>query len=206
MDFNFIFTIAFSSFTGTLGLLFNGYILFVLLWERRIRTPNQLLLLHLASVDIIFCVVILVGNISLSSLSGVTHNEMDGNQLQSLVFHVQGFLWSSMPIILIWSVCGLSCDRYMAISSPLEYNTIFNTKKAGIFIVFSWILAILMSLPPVFNVCSYKFSLPRVSTTLVCSIKSPLEIGFVVTYWILALLLPLLIILLCNLYILSIAR
>lgn len=42
---------------------------------------------------------------------------------------VCGFLVGFLRPVAVWTVCGLNCDRYYAISAPLHYGSLISPKK-----------------------------------------------------------------------------
>ncbi|XP_053203684.1 nuclear pore complex protein DDB_G0274915-like [Panonychus citri] len=313
-----------SAFAATSGLLFNGYILSVLIWQKRIQNANNLFLLNLAIVDILFCLTVLFGNTSLSiaigsnlstsisspslSSSELTstastetiisssssssqqsllpddefkstdsiilnqqssssypdpltlsdqlirqklHSPLSSDQLSddigisivptftqdeilspspsssstpppwiiypkplsllSLVTNFQGYLWTAFPIIFVWTVAGLTIDKYIAISSPLHYSRLITTRKATIALATSWLMGLTLAFPPLIpssTGCSYTYSLYRSSATITCDTSTYPWFGlvYIVIYILFSILLPLLAITICNFHILLIAE
>ena len=153
--------VACTAIAASVGLALNGYILLVLLWQRRFQTANHLLLIHLAIVDIFFCFVILLGNTPLS----LVHE----HQVPKALGVFQGVLWSVLPAVLAWTICGLSCDRYVAICAPFKYTKLVSSRRAIYFIIIVWSSALCFALTPIlFDVCNYQLSEPSASFTIVC--------------------------------------
>lgn len=190
----FTFYVISSTIASGIGIIFNGYILFVLLWHRSLQTANNVLLLHLAFVDSFYCVVILVSNSVVTSFT------------DSRICDTFGFIWTLLPMVVVWTVCGLSCDRYAAISSPLHYSRLVNSKKAVYFAAVSWFLGSVLALPPFIGICRYDYRDARLYCAASCRSGNILETSYVIIYTILSVILPLLIILISNLHILMIAR
>ena len=339
-----------SAFAATSGLLFNGYILSVLIWQKRIQNANNLFLLNLAIVDILFCLTVLFGNTSLSIfigsnlsslpssslsspilvltslstssspiISGSSNSEqnsfqstveqeqpppppwiLDGHgnlnqinkpsytdalisnselvkqrvdlsqssrapssneqtdspfelpntisadvspsilptasegetisaassssispsssswiivptpfSLLSLVTNFQGYLWTAFPIIFVWTVAGLTIDKYIAISFPLHYSRLISTRRATLAPLMAWLMGLTLAFPPLLSAgCSYTYSLYRSSATITCDTSSYPWFGlvYIVIYILFSILLPLLAITICNFHILLIAE
>lgn len=85
-------------------------------------SANNILLLHLGIVDSILCMLFLI--FSLPSIA-----KSDGAVVFEAICSVHGFLLTLMHPIALWTICCLNCDRYYAISAPLHYSAIVNTKK-----------------------------------------------------------------------------
>lgn len=108
--------------SSSAGLVFNGFILLVLLWQKRIHTANHLLLLHLAVVDTLFCFLILLVNTSIASIDP---ESLDDELQQPL--RLQGVAWTVLPAVLIWTICGMSIDRYATVCYPFTHKTLVSS-------------------------------------------------------------------------------
>lgn len=104
-------------------LIFHFYLssFYVFLFSFQV-SANNILLLHLGIVDSILCMLFLI--FSLPSIA-----KSDGAVLFEAICSVHGFLLTLMHPIALWTICCLNCDRYYAISAPLHYSAIVNTKK-----------------------------------------------------------------------------
>ncbi|XP_077551459.1 uncharacterized protein LOC144165217 [Haemaphysalis longicornis] len=190
-----------TSLAATVGLVLNAYILVVLLWQRQFRTANSLLLLHLAFVDSLFCLLVLASNAAFGALGNVSAAAV----VASGACHVQGALWASVPAVAVWTLCGLSCDRYAAIASPLHYSRLVNTRRTCAFLAASWLVAAASALPPLLGVCPYGYGSARCVCVAACA-EGPVGLGYALAYVWLALLFPASLIAACNLQVLLIAR
>lgn len=84
----------------------------------QVATANNLLVLHLGAVGA------LLGALSLS-----------GWAAGGAVCTIGGYLHTLLHPVALWTVCGLNCDRYCAISAPLHYAALVNPKKVIIIFV-----------------------------------------------------------------------
>lgn len=75
-------------------------------------------------VESVLCIVFFVFSIPLLIKSDEV---VTGPAICSLY----GFFMTLLHPIALWTVCGLNCDRYYAISAPLHYNAIVNSKKVS---------------------------------------------------------------------------
>ncbi|KAH6932490.1 hypothetical protein HPB50_006398 [Hyalomma asiaticum] len=185
-----------TSLAATVGLVLNAYILVVLFWQRQFRTANSLLLLHLAFVDSVFCLLVLASNAVFGGLSA-SADVIDA----SGACYVQGVLWAVVPAVAVWTLCGLSCDRYAAIASPLHYSRLVNTRRTCVFLGVSWIVAAGSAVPPLVGVCPYSYGPSRCVCVAACAGtgadlqagtagSSPVGLGYALSYVWLALVLP----------------
>ncbi|KAH7955618.1 hypothetical protein HPB52_001902 [Rhipicephalus sanguineus] len=199
-----------TSLAATVGLVLNAYILVVLFWQRQFRTANSLLLLHLAFVDSVFCLLVLTSNAVFGGLSA-SAEVIDA----SGACYVQGVLWAVVPAVAVWTLCGLSCDRYAAIASPLHYSRLVNTRRTCAFLGVSWIVAAGAAVPPLVGVCPYSYGPSRCVCVAACAgsgadlqapASSPVGLGYALSYVWLALVFPASLIAASNLQVLLIAR
>lgn len=152
--------------SASAGIVFNGFILLVLLWQRpRSHTPSHLLLLHLAILDTLFCfAVITFTSLSYSLTKGTSTTSPLGDSSvdvsSSLVdfnlnvnvttlLKVQQFTWVTLLGTLMWTLTGLSCDRYTAICFPFTYSQLVSRKKVLALIATSWISSLVLSTIPI---------------------------------------------------------
>lgn len=132
--------------SATSGLIFNGFILLVLLWEKRFHSPNHLLLLHLATSDTFLSLQVLVTSIVVPFISYSS---------QTFIY-LQGVLWNTLPAVILWTVCGLSLDRYFTVCFPFSYGERVTRVRAGFWILISWILSLSLAVGPTFGLCFYQ--------------------------------------------------
>lgn len=192
------------------GLIFNGYILFVLICSK--ITVNNLLLLFMALADIAICLLILMANTPMSLNREVPNFLINSSQImtesmEQWVCNAQGALWTVLPLCLIWTICGLIVDRYVAIVQPLSYNRLLSIRKTSIILISIWICLISFAFPPLMGCCEYQFSLSHSGCIAVCHKVS--ENGFefyYIMFYLIALIIAIIIILCCNAHILAIAR
>nr|XP_050028557.1 beta-3 adrenergic receptor-like isoform X1 [Dermacentor andersoni] len=201
-----------TSLGATVGLVLNAYILVVLLWQRQFRTANSLLLLHLAFVDSVFCLLVLGSNAVFGGLSAPA-DVIDA----SGACYVQGVLWAVVPAVAVWTLCGLSCDRYAAIATPLHYSRLVNTRRTCAFLGVSWIVVAGAAVPPLAGVCPYSYGPSRCVCVAACAgssqdvqagtaSSSPVGLGYALSYVWLALVFPASLIIASNLQVMLIAR
>ncbi|XP_054155233.1 G-protein coupled receptor 26-like [Oppia nitens] len=210
----FTFTIVCQAMVAFIGLIFNGYILFVLICSK--LTVNNILLLFMALADTAICLLILVANTPMSlnhHLPQVQHLSINSSQVmdeynvQDWACGAQGALWTVLPLCITWAICGLIVDRYIAIVRPLSYNRLINVRKATVLLIIIWMCLISFSLPPLLGCCSYRFLLSHSGCVAICS-RSTInnnEFYYMILY-ISSLLIPVIVIIVCNVHIAFIAH
>ncbi|GAB1859685.1 Rhodopsin, GQ-coupled [Camponotus japonicus] len=124
---------------STLGLLLNGYVLLVVLGlgkqTQQQQTANTLLLIHLGAVETAVCLILLIFTTGSWPVAGTW-----------CVFH--GFLLALLHPVALWTVTGLNCDRYYAIAAPLHYAALVSPRRVAVGLAASWTGALLLCLPP----------------------------------------------------------
>jgi hypothetical protein len=156
----------------------------------QVQTANNLLLLHLGIVDSLLCALFLFFSAP-SMLRGWTW--LGSGPPCSL----HGFLFTLLHPVALWTVCGLNCDRYYAISAPLHYGAMVSPRKVAMGLGAAWLLAFILCLPPLFFVAPYRYN----SGLAGCAPDFGLGDGAIwysAIYTVLTLLLPAALILGCN--------
>ncbi|XP_031780438.1 uncharacterized protein LOC100678032 isoform X3 [Nasonia vitripennis] len=124
---------------SALGLLLNAYVLLVVLGlgkqTQQQQTANTLLLIHLGAVEAAVCIVLLIFATGSWPAAGTW-----------CVLH--GFLLALLHPVALWTVTGLNCDRYYAIAAPLHYSALVSPRRVALGLAVSWTGALLLCLPP----------------------------------------------------------
>ncbi|XP_024941854.1 uncharacterized protein LOC107268717 [Cephus cinctus] len=123
---------------SALGLLLNAYVLLVVGLTKQTQqqqTTNTVLLIHLGAVEAAVCLVLLVFTTGGWNVAGT-----------SCVLH--GFLLALLHPVALWTVTGLNCDRYYAIAAPLHYAALVSPRRVAVGLAASWTGALLLCLPP----------------------------------------------------------
>lgn len=131
---------------ATFGIVFNGFILFVFFWQRRIHTSTHILLFHLAILDTLFCFAIIT--FTSATLSFDSNNVSSFNISLHSLLQIQQCTWTVLSGTLIWTLTGLSCDRYTSICYPFTYSQLVTRKRTLSLIALSWISSFTFSLMP----------------------------------------------------------
>ncbi|PSN54346.1 hypothetical protein C0J52_16049, partial [Blattella germanica] len=114
-------------------------------------TANNLLLLHLGVVDALLCALFLLFSAP-SLLRGWDWLGM------AAPCSLYGFLFTLLHPVALWTVCGLNCDRYYAISAPLHYGAMVSPRKVALGLGAAWAVAFALCLPPLFLVAPYSYN------------------------------------------------
>ncbi|XP_071576029.1 uncharacterized protein [Temnothorax nylanderi] len=182
---------------STLGLLLNGYVLLVVLGlnkqTQQQQTSNTLLLIHLGAVETAVCLILLIFATGPWPVAGTW-----------CVLH--GFLLALLHPVALWTVTGLNCDRYYAIAAPLHYAALVSPRRVIVGLAASWTGALLLCLPPFSGlVPPYKYS-PGLGCCAPDFGNGSAAALYGAVYAILGLGLPAVLVTVCNLRVLGIAR
>ncbi|XP_035778998.1 alpha-1B adrenergic receptor-like isoform X2 [Anopheles albimanus] len=181
------------------GFIVNTYIVVIVILTKQITFASKVLLLHLGIVNTILCLCYCIFYaISLLQLLPVGLEAMD---VTCLLF---GLCFNTLHSIALWTLCALNFDRYFAIATPLHYGTYINTKKVLITLGAGWIVSTLFSLPQAARISAYKFD----NDYALCLPNSPTteSLAYSVSFVLFTILLPIILILGCNMKVLMIAR
>lgn len=156
----------------------------------QVQTANNLLLLHLGIVDSLLCALFLFFSAPsmLRGWSWLGTGAPCG---------LHGFLFTLLHPVALWTVCGLNCDRYYAISAPLHYGTMVSPRKVAMGLGAAWLLAFILCLPPLFFVAPYSYN-PGLSGCAPDFGLGDGAIWYSAIYTVLTLVLPAALILGCN--------
>ncbi|XP_043488288.1 uncharacterized protein LOC122515138 [Polistes fuscatus] len=184
-----------------LGLIINIYVLLVVLGlgkqTQQQQTANTLLLIHLGAVEAAVCLILLIFTTTPWPVAGSSW----------CVFH--GFLLALLHPVALWTVTGLNCDRYYAIAAPLHYTALVSPKRVIVGLAASWTGAILLCLPPFSGlVPPYRYSpgLGCCAPDFGNGSWGTAAALYGAIYAILGLALPAILVTVCNLRVLGIAR
>ncbi|XP_067206219.1 G-protein coupled receptor 52-like isoform X2 [Linepithema humile] len=184
---------------SALGLFLNGYVLLVLGLGKQTQqqqTANTLLLIHLGAVEAAVCLILLIfttGSWPFADTWCVLH----------------GFLLALLHPVALWTVTGLNCDRYYAIAAPLHYAALVSPRRVVVGLVASWTGALLLCLPPFSGlVPPYKYNpgLGCCAPDFGNGAWGTAAALYGAVYAILSLGLPAILVTVCNLRVLGIAR
>lgn len=105
-------------------------------------SANNFLLIHLALVDVLLCFFFFA-----FALPTIARSD---NWLDSVEWActIEGLLLTILHPMAIWTTCGLNCDRFYAIASPLHYSAIVNPRRVAIGLGCGWLAIVLLAIPP----------------------------------------------------------
>ncbi|KAJ0176516.1 hypothetical protein K1T71_007695 [Dendrolimus kikuchii] len=169
---------------SAIGLLLNAYILFVIVITKQPASASSVLLVHLGAVGALASGATLCGGGGACACGALLH---------------------ALHPLQLWTVCGLHADRAAAIAAPLHYAAIVSAKKVMICVASGWVATAALLAPLAAAQPPLAFSTGLGGCAPDCSAGAT-ALGFCLTYAVITLLIPVLLVLLCSLKILRIAR
>ncbi|XP_063383849.1 uncharacterized protein LOC134670093 [Cydia fagiglandana] len=169
---------------SAVGLLLNAYILTLIVVTKQPATASSVLLLHLGAVGA------LASGAALCAGGGAC---------------ACGALLHALHPLQLWTVCGLHADRAAAIAAPLHYAAIVSAKKVLISVAGGWVAMGALLAPLAVAKPPLVYNTGIGSCAPDCG-AGPAALSFCLVYALLTLILPVLLVALCSLKILRIAR
>ncbi|XP_041378576.1 octopamine receptor-like [Gigantopelta aegis] len=172
----------------------NVLVFLAVISHRKLRYVSNYFIVSLSVADILVAILVMIP---------ATLNE---TLLQWVLGVTMCSIWASCDVMLcsasILNVCLISLDRYMAIMTPLRYNTLMTHKRALLLIAAVWMIAILTSFVPIQNgwhnvdvpslvnltlfseqpQCLFIVSFPYAITVSTVTVLLPIIIAFVLYY------------------------
>ncbi len=132
-----------------IGVPSNLLILVSILRQRLYREPTYILLLNLAVADLLMCLLYMPFTV----VSGFAGEFLFGSTDIVLCKMCQftGFTCLALGILTIHILSLLSVDRFLFFKYPLKYHTMVTFKRSIVTCTGTWVLCVLLSLPPLFG-------------------------------------------------------
>ncbi|XP_078384601.1 histamine H2 receptor-like [Oculina patagonica] len=120
-------------FLSILTMAGNGFVIFIVIRKRQLRTKTNAFVVSLAVAD--FCVgVSVVPSLFFCEILG-------GCNSQSMSYKVIAFTWDLFLYASAVNLCSLVLDRYMAVVKPLKYLTFTKRRRVIQMISLSWTIS-----------------------------------------------------------------
>lgn len=111
--------------------------------DKKLRTVSNLFIVSLSLADLLVGTVVMVP----ATLSEVCQRWVLGATFCPV--------WASFDVMLcsasVLNVCLISFDRYLSIMTPLRYNALMTTRRAGLLLLLAWSIAVASSFVPITN-------------------------------------------------------
>ncbi|KAL5276832.1 hypothetical protein ACFFRR_002196 [Megaselia abdita] len=190
----------FNALISIFGFLLNGYIFLVLVLSKK-DSPKNLLLIHLSATETLISLMFLVFSFPPTIIQNGNWIDSEENSFPCIL---NGFLFTILHPLALWTICGLNCDRFYAIAEPLHYCVIVTKRKVIVGVITSWILLPFLTFPLLFNVTKIEFN-PDMCLCLP-NFLSQDSLWHAILFTVLSLILPGIILVMWNVKVLMIAR
>ncbi|XP_011406138.1 PREDICTED: 5-hydroxytryptamine receptor 7-like [Amphimedon queenslandica] len=134
------------------ALGWNLFIIVVFILKRELlKEPANILLFTLAIVDVLICLIVVPGPIVVTAANGefvLGRND----QIRCAICDTQGFFFIFLTVLSVHTLALLSIDRCILLSNPMKYPRYRKVGLWVLFIVLVWLLCLIISMPPAFNV------------------------------------------------------
>ena len=141
-----------------IGLAWNFAILgFYLRDLRLLKEPANILLLNLTIADILFSIFITLSTLTAEAAGEFVFGLSDYSRCIYCKF--LGAVMFILVCISLYSMAALSINRFMLLTQPIRYKSLFTWKVAVVLLVFTWVIAIAVSIPPLFGFGDYEYNL-----------------------------------------------
>lgn len=123
-----------------LTILGNITVLLAVYLDRRLRHTTNYFVVNLAGADLLLGITVLPLSATLEVLKYWPFG------------HVLCEIWASADVLWctasILTLCVISIDRYIGVTRPLQHSSIITKRRAGLIIVFVWLLSGVISVGP----------------------------------------------------------
>ena len=136
-------------FTLLIALVGNLTLLVVVMKRKQLHEPTYYLVSNLAVSDLIFAVIL--GPIN--AASGFLESWIYGD----VFCKIYSYVTYTLAMQSLITMAFISIDRYCAICKPLHYHSLITKRKCLIFVIYSWIHALLVTSPPLYGWNEYTY-------------------------------------------------
>ena len=162
-----------------ISLPWNLLVIVTIVKERLYRQPTTILLLNLALSDILMLLLI----VPLNTVTGLTGEFLYGNSdhVRCSVCRSHHFFTGIFFDLTLASIVMLSLDQFMFIYKPLRYDKIITAKRATLIVIIVWTVSIaerlaLIHIIHVFGEVLQLSTLPSGIRTYYYSLSKPLSV------------------------------
>ena len=150
----------FYAILSTVNISANGFIIFLFIKEKSLRTPSNLFILNLAVSDLL---MLLTNGVPIAIAPFIGNYWTFGSVYCTIYAYAGGV----SGVVAIWTMVFIGYDRYINITNKYK-GASFTFTKTTLAIIFIWMYPALVMLPPALGVWS-KYSLEGLLNT--CSFE-----------------------------------
>lgn len=138
------------------GLPSNLAVIAVILKKRLLKKqPTIILLFNLAITDLLMCVLVLPINITTLFAGRFNFGSSDATLCRACQ---TGFVLITLSMVILNTVAALAVDRFMYLKAALHYSRYVTHTRAALAVLFTWVLGVMVALPPLFGFSEMRFS------------------------------------------------
>ena len=119
---------------GLAAIIGNGFVLWLIIRNRSLRTISNLFLTSLAAADVLIGLVIAPVWISIRHLGYNTETYV------KTYSETIDFLWIHTTVPTSFNLCCVTLDRYIAIFYPLRYEDVVIRKRCFVLLATVWLM------------------------------------------------------------------
>ncbi|XP_023327903.1 histamine H2 receptor [Eurytemora carolleeae] len=181
-------------FSTSVSAFLHFYVAFALIASKKTCTVSGFLLLHLSVCSTVTCILGFQAGFTISRSSS----------LSLFLCQVHGYFTEIIHPLVLWNLAFVHLDRFISIVHPLRYSSLLTLRRVVLLVVFSWILILLSTSPTLISRpgLSSNFSIGGGSCPPVWN-SAPV---YSIIYTFISYFTPILLMLIWNIYIVSIAR
>ena len=149
-----------------IGVTWNLIVIATIIKKRLFKIPSVLLLLNLAVTDLLFCLLVMTFSIVTGFAGEYIFGKSDYMRCQVCKFNIILILLMTESI---FSLLHLTIDRLVYLKKPLHYNSLITTKRIIIGVLITWLVSIVLSIPPLFGFGEIRYVIKEVG---ICTFAS----------------------------------
>ena len=161
-----------------IGVPWNAIVFTVILIKRLFKEPTYILLLNMIFADLLV-LLILPFNISSAIPKEFLIGDSDFARCQAC--HAIVITTIILTNVSLFSLALLSVERLIYIKWPFIYQNIISIKSVVLILAVTWLICIVISLPPVFGFGEIKFANPIGSCSLILTGRNRVSLNIIYT-------------------------
>lgn len=140
------------------GIIWNLFVLIsYCIKPRLLKEPANIYLFNLVVSDLILTIFITFSSFLVEVIGEFIFGSSDLVRCNYCLF--LGVVMHTLISLSLHTLMALSVDRFVVLFKPMSYKSIFNWKRALVIQAILWVIAIGMSISPIFGFGEYEFNL-----------------------------------------------
>ena len=168
-----------------IGVPWNAIVISVILFKRLYKDPTYLFLFNMVLADMLALMIL---SFNVASAFPMEFLIGDSDYVRCQVCHTIVVATLVLTNCSLFSLACLSLDRLVYIRWPFVYPKIITIKSAVATLAVTWVICIIISLPPVFGFGEIKFANPLGSCSVITTGSNRTSLNIVYTFVLLGIL------------------